>query len=68
MISDPNRVAERAVKMAKEGKVVTTDGTEIDLQVHTLCVHGDNPSAVDLVKTIRALLGSDGIEVKSMGL
>ena len=68
MISDPNRVAERALKMAKEGKVVATDGTEIELQVHTLCVHGDNPSAVDVVKTIRALLGSDEIEVKPMGL
>ena len=54
--------------MAKEGKVVATDGTEIELQVHTLCVHGDNPSAVEVVKTIRALLGSDGIEVKPMGL
>jgi UPF0271 protein len=64
VISDPNRVAERALKMAKEGKVVATDGTEIDLQVHTLCVHGDNPSAVAVVKTIRALLGSDEIEVK----
>jgi UPF0271 protein len=68
VISDPNRVAERALKMAKEGKVVATDGTEIDLHVHTLCVHGDNPSAVEVVKTIRALLGSDGIEVKPMGL
>ena len=68
VISDPNRVAERALKMAKEGKVVATDGTEIELHVHTLCVHGDNPSAVDVVKTIRALLGSDEIEVKPMGL
>ncbi len=58
----------RALKMAKEGKVVATDGTEIDLQVHTLCVHGDNPSAVDLVKTIRALLESEGMAVKPMGL
>ena len=68
VISDPKQVAERALKMAKEGKVVATDGTEIDLQVHTLCVHGDNPSAVDLVKTIRALLESEGMAVKPMGL
>jgi UPF0271 protein len=68
VISDPNQVAERALKMAKEGKVVATDGTEIDLHVHTLCVHGDNPSAVELVKTIRALLESNGIAVKPMGL
>ncbi|MGO9571449.1 MAG: LamB/YcsF family protein [Desulfomonilaceae bacterium] len=68
VISDPNQVAERALKMAKAGKVVATDGTEIDLHVDTLCVHGDNPSAVELVKSIRALLESDGIAVKPMGL
>jgi 5-oxoprolinase (ATP-hydrolysing) subunit A len=68
LISDPGVVAERALKMAKEGKVVATDGTEIELRVHTLCVHGDNPSAVELVKNIHELLASHGIEVKPMGL
>ena len=67
VISDRSQVAERALKMAKEGKVVAIDGTEIDLHAHTLCVHGDNPSAVDLVKTIRGLLESEGIAVKPMG-
>jgi UPF0271 protein len=68
VISDPAVVAERALKMAKEGKVIATDGTEIEFQVDTLCVHGDNPSAVDLVKTIHELLESQGIAVKPMGL
>lgn len=68
VISDPNMVADRALKMAKEGKVIATDGTEIDLQVDTLCVHGDNPTAVELVKNIRGLLESDGVQVRPMGL
>lgn len=68
VISDPALVAERALKMAKEGKVIATDGTEIDLRVDTLCVHGDNPSAVELVKNIRELMESNGIAVKPMGL
>jgi UPF0271 protein len=67
VITDPNKVAERALMMAKEGKVVAIDGTVVDLEVQTLCVHGDNPSAVDLVKTIRGLLESEGIAVKPMG-
>ena len=66
VISDPDKVAERALKMAKEGKVVAIDGTEIDLHAHTLCVHGDNPSAVDVVKTIRGRLEAEGITVKPM--
>jgi UPF0271 protein len=67
LISDPNEVADRALKMAKEGKVIATDGSEIDLHVHTLCVHGDNPTAIDLVKRIRDLLESHGVPVKPMG-
>ncbi len=66
VISDRSQVAERALKMATEGKVVAIDGTEIDLHAHTLCVHGDNPSSVDLVKTIRGLLEAEGIAVKPM--
>jgi len=66
VISEPTLVAERALKMAKEGKVIAIDGTEIELHVETLCVHGDNPTAVDLVKNIRRLLESEGIVVKPM--
>lgn len=66
VIKDPQLVAERALKMAKEGKVAAIDGTEIHLSIQTLCVHGDTPGAVDLVKRIRELMEKEGIEVKPM--
>ena len=68
VIKNPERVAERALKMAKEGKVIASDGTEIPLDVQTLCVHGDTPGAIDLVKKIRELLESEGIEVNPMSV
>ena len=67
VIKDPEVVAERALLMAKEGKVVAMDGTVIPLDVHTLCVHGDNPEAVALVAGIRKRLEDEGIEVRPMG-
>ena len=66
VIKDPGKVAERALKMAREGKVIAVDGSEIALAPQTLCVHGDTPGAVNLVKQIRVLLESEGIELKSM--
>jgi len=66
VIKEPEKVAERALKMAKEGKVSAADGTEISLEAQTLCVHGDTPGAVNLVKQIRESLESDGVEVKPM--
>ena len=67
VIKDPEKVAERALKMAKEGKVVAINGAEIPLNPQTLCVHGDTPGAVNLVKRIRELLESENIDVRPMG-
>jgi 5-oxoprolinase (ATP-hydrolysing) subunit A len=66
VISDPDTVARRALDMAN-GFVIAVDGTRIDLEVHSLCVHGDNPAAVALVKTIRNTLEKNGIQVVPMG-
>jgi UPF0271 protein len=63
VIKDPEVVAQRALMMAKEGKVMAIDGTEITLQAETLCVHGDTPGAVDLVKKIRETLTESGVQV-----
>ena len=63
VIKDPDVVAQRALKMAKEGKVVAVDGTEINLRPETLCVHGDTPGAVNLVKKIRQTLTEENVEV-----
>ncbi len=46
--------------------MIAVDGTTIPMEVQTLCVHGDTPTAVDLVKSIRAILEDDGVEVKPM--
>jgi UPF0271 protein len=66
VIKEPEKVAARALKMAKEGKVMAIDGTEIPLNAQTLCVHGDTPGSVNLVKEIRGLLEKEGIQVKPM--
>jgi UPF0271 protein len=66
VIEDHEIVAERALKMALEGRVVAIDGTEIELRADTLCVHGDNPAAVHMVKRIREGLKAAGVEVTAM--
>lgn len=67
VIKDPKTVAERALRMAKEGVVTAVDGTEIPLEVQTLCVHGDTPTAVNLVREIRKTLEREGVSVVPMG-
>ncbi len=67
VIKDPQAVSERALKMVQEGVVIAADGTTIPLKAQTLCVHGDNPEAVALVKGIRQTLEADGVAVTPMG-
>jgi UPF0271 protein len=66
VIEDHEIVAQRALKMALEGKVIAISGTEIDLWADMLCVHGDNPAAVQMVKRIREELKKSGVNVISM--
>ena len=67
VLHNSEEVAERVVKMVIEGLVLAKDDSEIRLEADTICVHGDNPEAVGLVKNIRKSLISSGIEVVPMG-
>lgn len=67
VITDPKRAAEQALLMAGEGVVIATDGTRLAIEVHTLCVHGDNPAAVENVGMIRRTLEAEGLQIIPMG-
>ena len=60
-------VADRIVKLVSEGTVTAIDGSEMVLNAETICVHGDNPEALSLVRKIREALANSGIEVCPMG-
>ena len=63
VIHDSEMVAEKILKMVKEGRVLCIDGSEIELTADTICVHGDNPSALSLVQKIRETLQAAGVEI-----
>ncbi|MGD8881756.1 MAG: 5-oxoprolinase subunit PxpA [Desulfobacterales bacterium] len=67
VIKDPQEVSERALRMVKEGVVIAVDGSTIPLEVQTLCVHGDTPTAVDLVRSIRHAMEADEVALTPMG-
>jgi UPF0271 protein len=63
MVHDRDLAIARTVRMVKEGKVTAITGEEVPLEVHSICVHGDNPSAVAFVKNIRARLEEEGVTI-----
>jgi len=46
--------------------VSAVDGTAVQIDVDTICVHGDTPGAADLAARIRAALTREGVELKSV--
>lgn len=67
VLHDPGLVAERCASMAAEGRVTAIDGTPVELDAQTICVHGDTPSAVEMVRRIAAALAAQGVELLPMG-
>ena len=65
VIRDHSLAAKRVLKMATEGKVTCVDGSEIELPADTICVHGDNPAALQLVQKIRQTLTEAGVDIRA---
>jgi len=65
LVREPEQAAERAVQMVLEGRVAALDGGEVEVQADTLCVHGDNPEAVEIARAVRRALEAAGVDVRS---
>lgn len=63
VITDAAAVTERAVRMAREGVVTATDGSQVRFRAESICLHGDTPGAVALARGVRAALAGAGIAV-----
>ncbi|WP_053377466.1 LamB/YcsF family protein [Paenibacillus sp. FJAT-27812] len=67
VITDAARAAEQAIRMVRDGEVITRKRSSFILRADTVCVHGDTPGAVEHVKQLRAALEAVGIAVKKAG-
>lgn len=56
VIEDEVDALNQVISMSKNGRVIAIDGSEIKIQADTLCIHGDNPHAVEFAKRIKAAL------------
>jgi len=68
LLEDPAAVAQNAVRLALEGIAVTSGSQTVHLPVETLCLHGDNPGAVENARQVRAALQAAGVGVARLRL
>ncbi|HXX36601.1 MAG TPA: 5-oxoprolinase subunit PxpA [bacterium] len=67
LVTDPEAVAHRVLRIATEGIVETVDGGEFRLEPDTICFHGDTPSAPALARAARDVLARAGVRVAPLG-
>jgi 5-oxoprolinase (ATP-hydrolysing) subunit A len=67
VLTDPDDVAARCVRLATEGVIVAVDGTELQVNARSVCLHGDTPGAVELARAVRAELVAAGVTLRSFG-
>jgi 5-oxoprolinase (ATP-hydrolysing) subunit A len=63
LLHDAKGIAERVVRMVQDGAVVSVTGKVIKMRIDTVCIHGDNPAAVDIARGLLKALKDNDIDV-----
>jgi UPF0271 protein len=61
VLSDPAELGDRARGLVRDRRLTAVDGTVIEVDARTLCVHGDTPSAGAIARAVREALEADGV-------
>jgi 5-oxoprolinase (ATP-hydrolysing) subunit A len=68
MIHDVETAITQVRRLVGEGRVRTQQGGDVAVQADTLCIHGDEPGAVEFARRIRAALDADGVRVVAIAV
>jgi UPF0271 protein len=66
MILDVQTGIAQVRRMVREGRVRSQQGSDVPVQANTLCIHGDEPNAVEFARRIRQALDADGVRVATV--
>ena len=67
MIREEQAAIEQVIMMVKERAVTAVDGSIIAIEADTVCVHGDESSALAFIKALRKRFEEENIEMERIG-
>ncbi|WP_338488371.1 5-oxoprolinase subunit PxpA [Pseudomonas trivialis] len=65
VLHDPKQVAQRMLRLVEDGTIEAIDGTRTRIEADSICVHGDNPAAVDMARELRRVLEQANLSVRA---
>lgn len=63
VLDDPDVIAERVWTMVSEGRLQAADGQWLSIAADTVCVHGDSPGAVAILRRLGETLAERGVRL-----
>lgn len=66
LVTDPQDVAARCLRMVEEGLVRSVDGPDVPVAPDTICLHADTPNVLESLAAVRAALTRRGIAVRRL--
>jgi UPF0271 protein len=66
VLHDPREAAAQAVRIAREGCAIASDGTQVRIEAETLCLHGDSPNALAVAAAVRRALEDAGVPLRPL--
>lgn len=67
-VHDAGEAVQRAIRMAREGKVRAVDGNDIAIRVDTICIHGDGAHPAEFAQRLRTGFEAEGIAIRPLGV
>ena len=66
VLRDAAAAQDHVLQMIERGGIVTRDGAFIATPFHSICVHGDEPTSVDVAREVRAALQQAGHDIVAL--
>ena len=63
VLTDEGLVVQRCVRLATAGEIVAVDGSVLQVEPESICLHGDTAGAVSLAHAVRSALTAAGVEL-----
>jgi UPF0271 protein len=63
VIRDAKKAVEHTLRMVLDGEVIARNGDRLKVEVDSLCVHGDEPTAVAVAEAVRKALEAAGVKI-----
>ena len=61
LIHEPQSAVDQCLQLVTKGTVTSLDGTQVEIDAQTVCLHGDSPAALETARLLRSSLDRAGV-------